>query len=304
MRSLYKSNVLRGVFVAVDYEDVRVIDSNELLQEKMEAWGQTTRDIEPYDDGGGEMEFTALNPEEVDGGFSFDEDSSVIRGDLPEGEEEEPAGPTAEDLEEQGRAFLREAEEKLAEAKIECERMVIGAKAEIEEARLAAIEEGRKLGHEEGHAHAAAEIEQMKADIDAEKEKLEREYGQLVDELEPRFISLVTDIYERVFAVDLKDYAPIVAHLLSTTIRNSDETRDFIIRVAPDDYDYVVARRDEIKESAAVGQGSFEIIKDQTLAAGACLIETAGGIFDAGFDTQLENLNNKLRLLSYGGEGK
>jgi flagellar assembly protein FliH len=300
MKSLYKSNVLRGGFVAVDYEDVRIIDSNERLQEKMEVWGQTTRDIEPYDDGG-EMEFTSLNPEEVEGGFSFDE-GNVMKGDLPEGEEE-AAEPAAEDLAAQSQAILQEAEAKLAEAKIECERMVLNAKAEIEEARLAAVEDGRKHGYDEGHGRAAAEIEQLKADIQAEREQMEHEYEQLVDELEPQFIALVTDIYERVFAVDLKDYAPVVAHLLATTIRHSDETRDFIVRVSPNDYDYVVARRDEIKESAAVGKGSFEIIKDQTLAAGACLIETAGGIFDAGFDTQLENLNNKLRLLSYGNEG-
>jgi flagellar assembly protein FliH len=164
----------------------------------------------------------------------------------------------------------------------------------------AATEAGKTQGYKEGMEQAAADIEQLKAGIHAEKMQLEQDYEQLVSELEPRFIGLLTDIYERVFQVDMKEYGPIVAYLLAQTIRQSDETRDFVIRVSVQDYDYVVAHKAEIKENAAVGQGNFEIIKDQTLAAGACLIETAGGVFDAGFDTQLQGLNQKLRLLSYG----
>jgi flagellar assembly protein FliH len=286
------------MFVAVDRDDVRVIDSNELLQEKMATWGQANRNLDGYDDEGADG-FTSLNPEQVEGedyiGGGFAED-----GEVEEAEAESAAETAIHNMEEHSQHLLQIAEDKLEAARVECDRMFVEAEAKINMMKEAAAEEGHEQGYKEGMEQAALEIEQLKASIHDEKLQLEQEYQQLVDELEPRFIDLLTDIYERVFEVDMKDYAPVVAHLLSNTIRQSDETRDFIVRVSPKEYDYVAAHRDEIKESAAVGQGSFEIIKDQTLAAGACLIETAGGVFDAGFDTQLQGLNAKLRLLSYG----
>jgi flagellar assembly protein FliH len=82
-------------------------------------------------------------------------------------------------------------------------------------------------------------------------------------------------------------------------MRESGEAKSFIIRVSPEDYPYLDENRDQLRAEAAVGQANIEIIKDKTLASGDCLIETGGGVFDAGFDTQLTALNEKLRLLSY-----
>lgn len=42
-------------------------------------------------------------------------------------------------------------------------------------------------------------------------------------------------------------------------------------------------------------------MKDITLGKGECLIETEGGIFDCGLGTQLSELRQKLKLLSYEG---
>ena len=42
-----------------------------------------------------------------------------------------------------------------------------------------------------------------------------------------------------------------------------------------------------------------DILEDATLGRSECMIETGNGVFDCGLGTQLEALNEELRLLSY-----
>ena len=303
MKSLFSKNnsLFRAGWVTVDQKDVRVIDSNERLNEKMEIWGQPNRNLDGYD-AGDDDEFTGLNPEQVEG--LFGDGGSVIKGDAnsedesseAEGQDYEPGEQSMEDLSQE---LLYQAEERLTAARREAEDIILKAQADIDLARRNAFDEGSALGYSEGLGKAMGEVEAMKAELQEERHLLRQEYDLLMDELEPRFVEMITDIYEQVFKVEMKDRCVIVAHLVATAMRESGENKNFIIRVSPDDYPYIDAHRDEIRTEAAVGQVQIEIIKDQTLASGDCLIETGGGVFDAGFDTQLAGLNEKLRLLSY-----
>ena len=301
-----RSTLLRAGMVVVDHEDVRVIDSNERLNEKMEVWGQPNRNLDGYDAGDedDDMTFTGLNPEQVEG--LFGDGQTVIKAEMNgeySGEDEEYGeyeAPLEEAVtEDLSQELYEQAEQNLADARIEAERIIESAQAEIEFARRNAVEEGQEAGYNEGLAKAMADIEAMKVELQEERMRLHQEYEQLVDELEPRFVSLITDVYEQVFKVELKDCSQIAAHLIANAMRESGESKNFIIRVSAEDYPYIDQNRDKLRSEAAVGQVHIEIIKDQTLGSGDCLIETGGGVFDAGFDTQLAGLNEKLRLLSY-----
>jgi flagellar assembly protein FliH len=312
MKSLFSKNhtLYRAGAVIVNPEDVRIIDSNERLTGKMEVWGQPNRALDAYDAGdeNDEMEFTGLNPEQVEG--LFGDGNSVIKAG-PDEDNEGDSGISADDgsaedsseanLSGDGLALdlLEQAEERLSAARLEAEHILVSAQAESDFAKRMAAEEGHEQGYLEGLAKAMDEITTMKTEVHEERIKLHQEYEQLVADLEPRFIEMITDIYKQVFKVELKEKAHIVAHLAANAMRESDENKNFIIRVSTEDYPYLDQNRDKIRNEAAVGQAHIEIIKDHTLAAGDCLIETGGGVFDAGFDTQLAGLNEKLRLLSY-----
>ena len=301
MKSLSSRNntLYRAGWVHVDPEDVRVIDSNERLNEKMEVWGQPNRNLSDYDAGDDEMSFTSLNPEQVDGLFS--EGGTVIKAESPDDYEEndEANGADHDDMRDLSQELLNQAEERLTAARMEAESILVAAGAEADFLKRSAAEEGQEIGYTEGMNRAMGEIEAMKAELQQERQKLHREYDHLVSELEPRFVGMITDIYQQVFKVELKNHETIVAHLVAGAMRESGETKSFIIRVSPDDYPHLDENRDQLRAEAAVGQVHIDIIKDKTLASGDCLIETGGGVFDAGFDTQLTALNEKLRLLSY-----
>lgn len=104
-----------------------------------------------------------------------------------------------------------------------------------------------------------------------------------------------------IFHVDLHSYREVLCYLISTTMRNTEDNKSFLIHVSKEDYPYVSMQKKQITAQAVSPNASVEIIEDMTLGKGECLIETEGGIFDCGLGTQLAELRQKLKLLSYEG---
>lgn len=284
------SNLLKSGWVRINTEEKRIINSDERLVGKLERNQPVTGYAEESDIDSEDGFIGGLAAEPVDA-LLADSGEGIIR------EGSVNSGPSKE--EERGRELLQQAEEELALAHVEIERQKEAAQADIEVMKRVAGEEARHNGYNDGFAKGTAEIEKLRGNLQEERTKLKQEYDRMVDELEPRFIDLLTGIYEQIFQVELKEYGPIVAHLVANTIRNSDENKNFIVRVAKADYDAVHGRREEIRGNVASGKANLEIIADVTLAPGECLIETGGGVFDCGLGTQLDGLNQKLRLLSF-----
>lgn len=142
-------------------------------------------------------------------------------------------------------------------------------------------------------------MEEQKNQLAQERKRLEAEYQDLVEELEPRFVEALTDIYEKVFRVDLKKEQNIIMHLISSTMHKIEGSNTYLIHVSKEDYPYVSMKKNEVLVTSVSANASVEIVEDMTLGANDCIIETDGGVFDCGLGTQLEELSQKLRLLSY-----
>ncbi len=280
------SNLLKSRWVVVDTEEKRIINSDEHLAERMERWNNSVpNSYEEYAEY--EEEFTdGLAAEQVEGLLSEDAEESVIKA------------RNARD-EEQREELLKQAQNEVEMAKIQAAKIIEDARGDIEVMRRVAAEEARGQGYTEGFDRGVAEIEKMRANLQEDRRKLQMEYDQRVDELEPQFIDLITAVYEQVLGVELKSYGEIVSHLVANTMRNSGESKDFIVHVSKADYEYVSGQKEEIRVNAAAGMATLEIIEDITLSPGECMIETGGGVFDCGLGTQLAGLNQKLKLLSF-----
>ncbi|MCM1268287.1 MAG: FliH/SctL family protein [Bacteroidales bacterium] len=277
----------------MDVEDKCVIDSNALVAERVEEWENLRRanaaalPVFDEEDGEGSGEFTSgIAGEELDALFEDGEGASnVIKA----------AEQPGVDLEE-ARA---EAQAILDEARAEAERILADARSQCEMLRADAVEEGTRQGFEEGHQKGLAEVDGMKRELAEQKRALEAEYDEMLENLEPRFIETITDVYSHIFGVDLMDNRDILVHLIDSTLRKVESSRTFIVHVSADDYPHVNMQKQTLMEGAAAGRGLIEIIEDIALSKGDCLIETDGGIFDCGVGTQLEELTKKLQVLSY-----
>jgi len=296
MRSL--SNLLKSNWYVVNESETRVINSNERLDKKLSELYKTTEAEEEsaayeedtdYEDGLEAGQVDALLSEDGAEAYLDNVDteqegiSPVIKA------EPEPQGPTPEEL--------------LAETQQQIEEMLSQAREEAEEIRQSAYQEGHQQGYEAGAEELRQKAEEQEDQLRVREEQLEKRYLEKQEELEPMFVDLITSIYEHVFHISLADFKDIIVYSIIHVIGTADGKRDFIVRVSSADYQFVNDRRAQIKE-VIPENATIELVEDVTMSQGECMVETGGGIFDCGIDTQLNGLNRELRMLSFEGSKK
>ena len=145
----------------------------------------------------------------------------------------------------------------------------------------------------------ASQREQALAEVESMHTQLEEEYQRKLDELEPRFIDTLTGIYEHIFKVSLKNSRELIVHLIANTMRNIEGSNGYLIHVSKEDYPFVSMEKKELVKGTGIAVDIVDIIEDSTLGRNECMIETGNGVFDCSLGTQLEALNEELRLLAY-----
>ena len=289
------SNLVKSNYISYDEEQgARVIDSNKLIEEKIQRLAMAVAEEEA--DESFEAEFVeGLDSEQVemllaDNDTGEGDESNVMHQQAPS----QPRVDTAA-IEQEANAH---AEEIVSQAKDEAKSIINNAIMEAEELKNKAKQEGHSEGYEQGYAEGTGKNAELEAKLRAEQQQLEADYEARLTELEPKFVDTLTDIYEHVFHVHFAQNKEIVLHLLQDAIRKIEGSKDFIVRVSKADYEYVSERKKELLLKA-VNSGNVEVVEDMTLEAGHCMVETDGGIFDCGVDTQLSGLAKELKLLSY-----
>ena len=189
----------------------------------------------------------------------------------------------------------------IEDAKAKAESILADARAQAEAQKADALEQARRQGQQEAKAEAERAEAQRAAEYQKKAAGLDAEYQKRMDELEPQFVDTITGIYEHIFDVDLHSYREVLCYLISATMRKTEDNRSFLVHVSKEDYPYVSMQKKQIMAGATAPNSTVEIVEDMTLGKGECMIETESGIFDCGLGTQLSELRQKLKLLSYEG---
>lgn len=286
-RSIYKSYC-----VAVTEEDKCVIDSNGRVAERIEEFHARQRELESsrVSEDGEDDFVSGLEVGEADaqaGAETGEDGAPIIKA----------ASAQAPDLD----AVREEAEQILEDARMQAEQIKEDAKAEMDSLRRQTLDRAEKNGYDDGYQRGLAEADEMKQKLGEERQRLEEEYSRMIDELEPKFIETITEVYSHLFQTDLSDNRDILVHLVDSALRKVESSRTFLVHVSSEDYPYVNMQKQALAEGPVGGKGILEIVEDIALSKGDCLIETDGGIFDCGIGTQLEELTKKLRVLSFDG---
>lgn len=308
-RSLYNNGgVLKSGWVVVNPQDTRIIDSNARAEAKLKEIA-----LELARQCGEEPEFAdgfsqGLNAVEVSD-LVRDENGTVI------GYEQEDSASAEQEPETIQAAAVPAYEELIAQAQAEVEEMKQTALKEIEAARVEASEEGKNRGYEAGFAQGkqegfeqghqdglnsiAEQREQMLADIERRAAKIEEEYERKLNEIEPKFIETLTGIYEHIFHVSLRNSRELIVYLIQNTMRNIEGGNTYLIHVSKEDFPFASMQKKELIKNTNINIDDVELLEDATLSKNECMIETGNGVFDCSLGTQLEALNEELRLLSY-----
>lgn len=291
------SNVLKGFFVAVD-EDSRVVETSEILSKRIQEEEERRRrlayigyddEVNGEEDGDG---FTAgIMAENIDALLDEDAGDGIIKA----------SEPVAIDTSE-----LDALNEQIDIAKSELDRLQQEASYILDDAnetaerlKEQAYENGSKEGYQDGYARGMAEAEEIKQQAMDYCKQLEEDYQAKMEEIEPQMMDLVTDIYERIFKVELDSYSGIIFNILTNTINDSGAAKNIVIHISKECYPDIVSRKEALLAETGLLEDNVDFIQDATLAPSGCMIETENGVFDCSLETELKELKKKLMLLAY-----
>ncbi|MBQ6409010.1 MAG: hypothetical protein IJJ64_13360 [Butyrivibrio sp.] len=285
------SNLFKAGFVNYDSSDAFVIDSNELANKKIEAFRElelnkqrelTTEDEESQEEVTDEDFVPGIDMEQLS---QLTEDQGML-GSFPDPQF---------DME----AMQAEIDLKLQQAQEQADAIIQDAQAQADAIISQAQEEGHRQGYEAGYQEGVAAAESLKAEIEQQRGDLEAEYQQIVDGLEPEMVDVLTQIYEHVLGIELRDDRGIILHLLKNTLSRIEPGNNLIVHVSSDDYDDVIDEKDSLDACITSPSTTMEIIEDPLLKENECMIESDSGIFDCSLGVELSELSRKLKLLSF-----
>ena len=233
----------------------------------------------------GEVEVKNLDREEFDGEFSEEmfEDTSETQeeGLLPD-------------------ELLKDAHEQadiiLEKARAQAEEIIEQAKVTGEFEKKKVIEDGRKLGYQEGLVKANDEVAAQKEALENEKMQLENDYQQKVAELEPTFVELVMGIVKKITGVLVEDRKDIILYLMEQSLNNLGKVKQLVVRVSPEDVDLVQSKEEEIRDMVG-STCNLEILSDEKLGKNQCILDMDNQIIDCSLDVQLQGLMEDLKML-------
>lgn len=276
------SNIVKSFYINSG-EDKRVIDYNALVQEKIRI-AEEARKTNFADEINSDEESEA---EGFEDSFTLGLNAEVV---------EVSEGALAQLMAEQEQAQIT-ADDIIAQANSEAERIMRNAKKEADAMWEKAYAEAKRNGYDAGIKEGCAEVDRMRNEFLKEKKQQQSEYVELLENMERDLVGVMLEVFEKVTKVLSADKKDIMVHLIDNALNHIESSREFVIRVSKDDYQFVTKHREFLQE-AVPQNGSLEIVKDATLERNQCLIETDGGVFDCGLDVQLENLIMDVKALS------
>ena len=308
-------NLVKSYFATKESSTPRVIDGNITVEQSLERIKYIFPDGVPaQNDNQGTDEDTEADAEPA----VFSElDAEMVKGLVDDNEPENEtdnevaqsnvikANPAKEEIpsEAQVRAEVEELKHRLVEeALADIAVMKNQAAEEVARDKAIALEAAKSEGYQEGRNTGYMELEEERRILEEDKRKHEEEYSELLFELEPKFVRYITNIYEKVFQVDLSEEKNIVVNLLRNAMQKVEGSKNYIVHVSKEDYKFVYERKKELADAAMAEDVIIDVVEDLTMKSGDALIETANGIFDCGVETQLTAIKKKLMLLAYNGE--
>lgn len=291
-------NIIFGYQVAYEEEPQEAqIDSNDLSRKLIEKQEQIykkqlmeeerARRLAALEESGGAV------PEGMDPDEFLDLADGIMGASEPVMEEVVPDTQVTEEM-------IAEAQEMadaiIADAKEQAEALLNEASLNAEAMKNLARQDGHKEGYNEGTQKAAIELQEAQRRMDEQVAAIEQAYIEKELTMEREIVDMTMGVFEKVFSAELKGRSDVIYHLLDNCIMNIERSNQMQIKVSEANADYISSKKEEILTRLG-SDVVLDILADPLLNDSQCIIETDGGIFDCGIDTELESLTRRIRAL-------
>ncbi|MBR1597471.1 MAG: hypothetical protein IJ661_01000 [Lachnospiraceae bacterium] len=299
------SNLIKSGFVSFTDSDIVKIDANEnkIIKGIDSAIEEARAESEAVIGSSVEEAIAEAMVDEAElEGLELSDAGSMLTMDtsglpMPEGVSEEDASASAQDI---INSANNEAQKIINNAHDEAEKLRGEAYEEARSIREQAKEEGYQEGYNEGANAASQEYEEKNKELDNRISEFENEMEagkeELIKEATNRMTDWLMQMVPHITGVSIDGAHNVLLYMINNAMRDLDNSRHFIIKVSPDDYNDVLEKKNEIYGALNPGI-DMEIFEDSKLSKLQCMIETDNGIVDISLDAQLDNLIKALKLL-------
>ncbi len=196
-------------------------------------------------------------------------------------------------------AALSKESEILRNANLEADKILNAAKTDAASFFDEKIQEGFMNGYREGLLKAEKEMEKKLDELDEIKTMAKSEYAELIRSAEPDIINLVMNISRKFLEDKVENDKKIIIEIVRDTILKFTDANELTVTVSSQDYSYVLDNKASIMAKTNSLQ-SLEIINDDNLKPGSCLVESKDNSVDASVDKRFENIQETFEeLLKY-----
>ena len=273
------SNLLKRGTTTISEE--RIIDYNELIKLKLK---NIANDRENHGN---------VDADGFVNGLKADVVEQLLTGSDEDGE----TAQSQEDVNNQIAAALEEANEQAQTIRDEANEVL--AQAHMEARKI--IEDAKRTGYEQGAQNAReeynAKADELTRDYEAKKAQLEKEYNDMKASMEPELVETITEVFKKITYTVAEDNKDIIIGLINGVMKNTDISNEFIIKVSPEDYKFLVNNQGKIYCSVSK-EVTMDIVEDATMKKNQCIIESDTGVYDCSLDIELNNLIEDIKLLS------
>ena len=112
---------------------------------------------------------------------------------------------------------------------------------------------------------------------------------------EDDIIKVVIMSIEKILPQHFLDAPQVILPVVREAIKHVRDQKEVIIHVEPYSYDLVLMARSELKSMLTDGTANVEVVSDDALKPGDCVIETPNGGVDARLSTQLGLLKKAVK---------
>lgn len=273
------SNLLKRGTTTISEE--RIIDYNELIKLKLKNIANDRENHGNVDADGFVNGLKADVVEELLTGSDEDGETAQSQEDV-----NNQIAAALEEANEQAQTIRDEANEVLAQAHMEARKI-------IEDAKRTGYEQGAQNAREEYNAKA----DELARDYEAKKAQLEKEYNDMKASMEPELVETITEVFKKITYTVAEDNKDIIIGLINGVMKNTDISNEFIIKVSPEDYKFLVNNQGKIYCSVSK-EVTMDIVEDATMKKNQCIIESDTGVYDCSLDIELNNLIEDIKLLS------
>lgn len=190
-----------------------------------------------------------------------------------------------------------EAERIVEDARGRADELLTEARREAEsiraEARREVIEEiGQRL-EDELHDTVSAQVRAFETACEALLKQISEEADRRLAGVERELTGLICTMAGKVLRRKIAEDDRVVHDVVQATVAEAAGAKRFTVRVAADAEDAVRAAQAELLR-AADGPEQLEIVADDAIDPGGCIVETERGRFDARISSQLELLGEEI----------